>query len=95
MLANNSLPLRVAPLGKGRVSFLDRLLAWFTGGLSFPLAILLWMGRLPLSLLFSFFRSRCTLEHWDDDWPSVKMKVQQLPSDFDLIEVGGIPCPIQ
>ena len=47
-----TLSLRVAPLGKGRVSFLDRLLAWFTEGLSFPLAILLWMGRLPLSLLF-------------------------------------------
>ena len=37
------------------VSFLGRLLAWSTGGLSFPLAILLWIGLGPLnlSLLFS------------------------------------------
>ena len=51
-----TLSLRVAPLG-GIVSFLGRLLAWSTGGLSFPLAILLWVGALPLSLLFSCFRS--------------------------------------
>ena len=50
-----TLSLRVAPLG-GIVSFLGRLLAWSTGGLSFPLAILLWMGALPLSMLFSFFK---------------------------------------
>ena len=52
-------------------------------GLSFLLAILLWIGRLPLSLLFSALRGLLEV----GTWPSVKMKVQQLPlSDSDLIE---------
>ena len=55
VLANNSLPSCCATW-EGMVSFLGRLLAWSTGGLSFPLAILLWMGALPLSLLLTLFQ---------------------------------------
>ena len=78
-----TLSLSFCATWEGMVSFLGRLLAWSTGGLSFPLAILLWMGALPLSLLFSCFRSCCTIEHWDDDWPFL-MKVQQLPRTLTL-----------
>ena len=58
-------------------------------GLSFLLAILLWLGRLPLSLLFFSpprFPGTLDVTLWDHEGPTARTRTLSR-------ELGCIPCP--